>query len=119
MRSHPLRWIAVSIFVLSTTLNYLDRSLLSVLAPLIKAEFRLSNQQFGWLISAFSITYAAASLPAGWLLDRLGVNRAITIAAGLWSTACLSTGMVSSIASMAICRGALGTGEAASVPAFG
>lgn len=111
--------MAVSVFVLSTTLNYLDRSLSGVLASLIKAELVLNNQQLGWLISAFSITYAAASLPAGWLLDRLGVNRGISLAIGLWSAACVSTGLVTGAGTMAICRAALGAGEAAGIPAFG
>ena len=119
MRYHPLRWIAVSFFVLSSTLNYLDRSLLSVLAPMIKSEFALNNQKIGWMFSAFSILYAVASLPSGWLLDRLGLTRGISIAAGFWSVACACTGAVSGAGSMALCRGALGAGEAASVPAFG
>ncbi len=119
MRYHPLRWIAVSIFVLSTTLNYLDRTLFGILAPFIQKEFLLNNQQIGWLISAFSVAYAAASLPSGWLLDRLGLTRAISLAAGFWSAACISIGFVSGVGTMAASRAALGAGEAASVPAFG
>ena len=119
MRYHPWRWLAVSVFVLSSTLNYLDRALIGVLAPLIMRDFAMSNQQLGWLIAAFSVAYAVASLPAGWLLDRIGINRGISIAAAFWSAASVSTGLVNGLGSLSICRAALGLGEAAGVPAFG
>ncbi len=119
MRYHPWRWIAVSIFVLSSTLNYLDRALVGIMAPFIMKEFALNQQQIGWIISIFSITYAAMSLPAGWLLDRLGVNKGIAVAASWWSLASLGTGLVGTWGAMGVCRAALGMGEAAGVPAFG
>lgn len=119
MDYHRLRWIATFVFILSSALNYLDRNLLNVLAPLIKSDLSLNNEQYGWLISAFSVAYAAASIPAGWLLDRIGVTRGITIAVSIWSAACTSTGLVNSAGALAFCRAALGTGESASVPGFG
>jgi MFS transporter, ACS family, hexuronate transporter len=119
MRFHPLRWIAFSVFVVSSTLNYLDRQLLSTLAPLIIAELRLSQVQFGELISIFSVAYAAASLFAGWFLDRSGVNRAMSTAVAWWSTAAIGTGLVNSLSGMSVCRAALGIGESAGVPAVG
>lgn len=119
MRYHPLRWAAIGFFVLSSSLNYLDRALLSVLAPLIKREFGIGNEQIGWLIAVFSVTYAAASLPSGWLLDRLGLTRGISLATGLWSFACMATGGVTGLGSLGACRALLGLGEAAGVPAFG
>ena len=114
-----LRWIAVSVFVISSTLNYLDRQLLSVLAPLIMAEFHFNQTRFGVLISAFSIAYAASSVGTGWLLDRVGVNRGITAAVAWWSAAAASTGLVGSFGALAVCRAALGVGESAGVPAVG
>jgi MFS transporter, ACS family, hexuronate transporter len=113
------RWFAVSIFVLSSTLNYLDRSLLNVLAPLIMAELHFSQTEFGFIISAFSIAYAATSLFAGWFLDRAGINRGISAAVGWWSAAAVSTGFVGSRIGLTMCRVALGVGESAGVPAVG
>src|SRR5207249_4271830 len=69
-----LRWIVLSIFVLSTALNYLDRLLLAALAPTLKSEFQLSNTQYGGLISVFSIVYAVMAPVAGWFIDRVGLN---------------------------------------------
>jgi ACS family hexuronate transporter-like MFS transporter len=117
--SVSLRWIAVSVFVISSTLNYLDRGLLNTLGPLIMNEFHLNKTAFGGLISAFSIAYAASTLGAGWVLDRFGVNRGIAAAVSWWSTAAIGTAMISSVPGLALCRAALGIGESAGVPAVG
>jgi ACS family hexuronate transporter-like MFS transporter len=117
--SASLRWIAVSIFVISSTLNYLDRQLLATLAPLIMAEMHLNQTKFGLLISAFSIAYAATALGAGWFLDRVGVTRGISVAVGWWSAAVMGTGLVRGIGGLTLCRVALGIGESAGVPAVG
>ena len=56
----PVRWVVLGVFVLSSALNYLDRSILTQLAPLLKGEFHLSNQDFGYIVSAFSIISKSA-----------------------------------------------------------
>jgi ACS family hexuronate transporter-like MFS transporter len=114
-----LRWVAVTIFILSSTLNYLDRNLLSTLAPLIMAQFQLNQTEFGWLISAFSLSYAASSLLVGWFLDRVGINRGISAAVAWWSAAAVGSGLVRSFPALIITRIGLGIGEAAGVPAVG
>ena len=114
-----LRWYAVSVFVLSSTLNFMDRQLLATLAPLVMAEFHLTQARYGWLISAFSIAYAASSIGAGWMLDRFGVTRTISVAVAWWSAAAVSTGLAGGFGTLAMCRAALGIGESASVPAVG
>jgi MFS transporter, ACS family, hexuronate transporter len=112
-----LRWLPYGVFVVSSTLNYLDRQLINTLAPLIMAEMHFNQTGFGWLISAFSITYAASSLAVGWFLDRVGVNRGATSAVAWWSLSALSTGFVKSVPGLVACRAALGLGESAGVPA--
>jgi ACS family hexuronate transporter-like MFS transporter len=113
------RWFAVSVFVVSSTLNYLDRALLATLAPLLMAELHFNQRGYGLLISAFSIAYAAVSLATGWFLDRAGVNRGISVAVTWWSIAATCTGLVRSLPGLALCRAALGIGESAGVPAVG
>lgn len=114
-----LRWVAVTIFIVSSTLNYLDRALLATLAPLLMAELHFTQTGFGLLISAFSFAYAASSIATGWFLDRVGVTRGITLAVGWWSAAAVSTGWIRGFDSLAFCRAALGIGESAGVPAVG
>jgi len=109
----------VGVFVISSTLNFLDRALLNVLAPLIMAELHFNQTGFGFLISAFSLAYAASSLVTGWFLDRAGINRGITAAVCWWSAAAVSTALVRGFGGLAVCRAALGVGESAGVPAVG
>lgn len=118
-QSAPLRWLAFGVFILSSTLNYLDRQLLNTLAPLIMAEMHFNQTGFGFLISAFSIAYAASSLFVGWFLDRLGLNHGTSAAITWWSLAAISTALVRSFPGLAACRAALGIGESAGVPAVG
>ncbi len=119
MVSFAWRWIAVTVFIISSTLNYLDRQLLVFLAPLIIRDLHLNQTRFGLLISAFSIAYAASSLLTGWFLDKAGINKTISIAVGWWSLAAISTAFTRGLAGLGVCRAALGIGESAGVPAVG
>ena len=113
------RWLVLSVFVLSSTINYLDRQTLATLAPVLRSELRLSNAEYGWIVSAFSITYAACAPFAGLLIDRMGLYRGIAIAIGMWSLAGLSTGLVRGFGDLLLCRAVLGVAEAGGIPAAG
>ena len=63
----PLRWVAISVFLFSSALNYLDRSLLAAVAPALKLEFHLTNQDYGKIVSVFSILYATVAPLAGFI----------------------------------------------------
>ena len=113
------RWLALGLFVLSTAINYLDRATLATVAPAIRSEFHLSNEQYGWIVNAFLITYTLAAPFAGMFVDAVGLNRAATLAVALWSCAGIATGLTHDIAGLAVCRGVLGLAEAAGIPAAG
>ena len=76
----PGRWIAVGIFVLSSSLNYLDRQLFSALAPVIRGAFAWSNEDYGRVVSYFSLVYAIAAPLMGWAIDRIGLNAGVSLA---------------------------------------
>ncbi len=113
------RWVVLAVFVLSTAINILDRATLAALAPLLKQEFALTNAQYGWITSAFNLTYAASAPVAGMLIDTLGLNRVISFAVGLWSFAGIATGFTRGLGSLVGCRAVLGVAEAAGIPAAG
>ncbi|MCS6953131.1 MAG: MFS transporter [Bryobacteraceae bacterium] len=115
----PARWLVVGIFVLSSTLNYLDRQILAALAPVIKDEFRLTNAEYGQVLAAFSIAYAVCAPMAGLLIDRFGLNRGISAGVALWSLAGMATGLVNSFQGLLVCRAALGAAESSGIPASG
>jgi len=113
------RWLVLAVFVLSTAINYLDRQLLAALAPVLKAEFRISNAQFGMMLAAFGLTNALSAPFAGTLLDRIGLNRAISLAIGLWSAAGIATGFTRGLGTLVGCRAVLGIAEGAGIPSAG
>jgi ACS family hexuronate transporter-like MFS transporter len=113
------RWWALGIFVLSTAINYLDRQTLATLAPLVRDEFSLSNADYGWILSAFSLTYMMAAPFAGWFIDRVGLALGIALAVGLWSLAGIATGFTSGLGGLVVCRAWLGLAEAGGIPAAG
>ncbi len=119
LRWVTLRWIAVGVFVLSSSLNYLDRQLLAALAPTVRGEFQLTNEQYGLVISSFAIVYAVVAPAAGWFIDRVGLNLGAGIAVALWSIAGSATAWTRSFSGLLACRTVLGAAEAAGIPAAG
>ncbi|MGP8246319.1 MAG: MFS transporter [Bryobacteraceae bacterium] len=117
--SPRFRWLVLAAFVLSSTINFLDRQSLATLQVLVRAEFHLSNRQYGWILTAFSLTYAASAPAAGWWIDRIGLAAAIAIAVAVWSAAGIATGLTSGLAGLVACRAVLGMAEAAGIPAAG
>jgi ACS family hexuronate transporter-like MFS transporter len=109
----------LSVFVLSSAINYLDRQTFATLAPAMRDQFHLSAEQYGLVIGIFSIAYAASALLAGMLIDRIGLNVAASLAVGLWSLAGIATGFTRGLSGLVGCRTVLGVAEAAGVPAAG
>ena len=98
-------------------LNYMDRWVGSAVAPLIQAEFDLSDFSIGLLGSAFTLVYALAALPFGLWADR--GRRNVVLGAGvlIWSLATLLTGLTRNFAQLFATRAVLGIGEASYFPA--
>jgi len=121
-KGHPaarFRWLVLAVFVLSSAINYLDRQSLATLAPLVRAEFHLSNTEYGLILTGFSIAYMASAPFAGMLIDGIGLSRAISLAVGLWSCAGIGTGFTRGLGGLVGCRAVLGVAEAAGIPAAG
>jgi ACS family hexuronate transporter-like MFS transporter len=113
------RWLVLSVFVLSSAINYLDRQTFATLAPTLRDQFHLTAEQYGIVIGIFSIAYAASALFAGAWIDRAGLNLAASWAIGLWSCAGIATGLTRGLGSLMACRTVLGVAEAAGIPAAG
>jgi ACS family D-galactonate transporter-like MFS transporter len=110
--SRVLFLLALSVFI-----NYLDRGNLSIAAPLLKNEFRLSATELGILLSSFFWTYSIFLLVSGWLVDRLDVKWVIAGGFFLWSAATAATGLAHAFGTLLLARLALGAGESVSYPA--
>ncbi len=113
------RWFVLGVFVLSTAVNYLDRQSLATVAPLIRAEFHLSNADYGLILTAFSLAYALSAPFMGLVIDWLELNRGIALAVAVWSAAGIATGLTRGLGGLVSCRAVLGLAEAGGIPAAG
>lgn len=102
--------------MLVSMISYIDRNTLALLAPTILRDTHLSNEQYGFIISAFSIAYMLANPVWGWILDRIGVRVGMTAAVSLWTLASVAHVFASGLRSFAIARASLGFGEGATFP---
>jgi MFS transporter, ACS family, hexuronate transporter len=79
------RWTICMLLFFATTVNYLDRQVLSLLKPLLEEKFGWSNSQYANIASVFQFTYAISMLFAGSLIDKLGTKKGYTWAIIIWS----------------------------------
>ena len=99
-----------------TTLTYLDRICISIVGTRVKSEFSLTNEQFGWVLAAFSLSYALFEIPSGALGDRIGPRAVFIRIVLLWSVFTALTGLVSGLAGLLIVRFLFGIGESGTYP---
>ncbi len=96
---------------------YAHRGALSVAAPSMMKELRLTEAEMGLLLSAFFLSYSLMQVPAGWLVDRLGVRRSYAAGFIFWSVASVLTGFARSLPALAVARVFVGVGQSVSFPA--
>ena len=109
-------WLVCWLMFGATALNYMDRQSMALVQEQIRGEFSLNNEQFGWVMAAFQITYALAQIPAGFLADRLNVRLLYLFAVGWWSLAAIACGFAPSVAVLIMMRILLGMGESFNWP---
>jgi ACS family hexuronate transporter-like MFS transporter len=117
---HPLHalgaWVPVASMMLVSLVSYIDRNTLALLAPTLLEELHLSAEQYGWMISCFSVAYTLGNPVWGRVLDRMGLWRGMLAAVTLWTLASASHALVSTFAGFALARALLGFGEGATFP---
>ena len=111
------RWVVACVLGLGVLINYFDRVNISVSQDALHAAFGISAVQFGYLLSAYSWTYAALQLPCGVLLDRFGVKLVGRVSTFLWSVASFGAAAATGVGSFFAARLLLGVGEAPTFPA--
>lgn len=109
---------ALALLAICAVINFIDRGNLSIAAPLLKNELRISASQLGILLSAFFWTYTAIQFLSGWLVDRLDVNWVIAAGFLLWSLATAATGLVQGFTILLVMRLMLGIGESVMAPTW-
>jgi MFS transporter, ACS family, hexuronate transporter len=112
----PFRWWIGILLLGSTTINYIDRQTLSVLAPYLKRDFSWTNSDFALVVIAFRAAYSIFQSVSGRLLDKLGTKRGLSLAVLWYSVMAMATSAASGLASFCAFRFLLGAGEAANWP---
>jgi ACS family hexuronate transporter-like MFS transporter len=102
--------------MLVSTISYVDRNTLALLAPTILKETGLSVEQYGWIIAAFSYAYMLGNPLWGRAMDRLGPRRGMLAAVSLWTVASAAHAFAGGFRSFAVFRTILGFGEGATFP---
>ena len=110
------RWIICGLLFIATTINYIDRQVLGILAPTLQRELNWSETDYGDIVSWFSFAYALGFLAAGRIMDWIGVKRGLAAAVIAWSVAAIGHAFARTATGFSIARAALGIGESAIFP---
>ena len=112
-----LRWVMIGLVFLATVINYLDRQTLSVVAPILRDQFGMSNTSYSRIVFAFMLAYTIMNGISGPLLDRLGTRLGYALTIAWWSAAAALHALARGTWSLGIYRFLLGMGEAGNWPA--
>jgi ACS family hexuronate transporter-like MFS transporter len=110
------RWTIVALLFFATTINYIDRQVLGILAPVLEDEIGWSEADYGAIISWFSLAYGIGFLGMGRFLDKVGVRRGFSVAIVAWSLAAMGHALARTAAGFSVARAALGLGESGNFP---
>jgi ACS family hexuronate transporter-like MFS transporter len=110
------RWTICALLFVVTTINYVDRQVLGILAPTLQRELHWTESQYGDVVSWFSLVYAVGFLVAGRWLDHVGVRRGFATAVVVWSLAAIGHAFARTTAAFSAARALLGLGESANFP---
>ena len=110
------RWGILALVFGATVINLLDRFSLSVLAPVIRENLRLSNLQYAEIVTWFLLAYTFSQGASGWMHDRIGAKRGFAISVAVWSIAAMLHATALGFVSLCVFRVLLGLGEGGNWP---
>lgn len=110
------RWVVCALLFFATTINYVDRQILSLIKEILDKELGWSNADFGRVNGAFQGMYGIGLLCFGWFIDRYGTKIGYGVSIAAWSIAALGHALVSSVSGFFTARVALGLGEGGNFP---
>src|SRR6266576_6597561 len=115
-RPSSYRWTSCALLFVATTINYIDRQVLGILAPTLQRALNWSEADYGDIVSWFSFAYAFGFLAAGRLIDLIGVRRGLGSAVVAWSAAAIGHAFAKTVAGFSLARALLGVSESAIFP---
>jgi len=115
-RKTNIRWYILVLLFIATTLLYIDRAALGIMAPYLQDKIGWTEKQYGFITSSFMIGYALCFLVMGRIIDKFGSRKGYALSMGLWSIAQLTHALVSSWIGFAVSRFALSIGQSGNFP---
>lgn len=112
-----VRWTVCAMLFAATSINYMDRQVLGILAPLLQVKIGWTETQYSLIIAAFTTAYAIGLIGTGWLVDKVGTRIGYAVIMGIWSLAAMSHTLARSVLGFGIARFSLGLGESGNFPA--
>jgi len=111
------RWVIVALLFFATTVNYLDRAVISLLKDTLEVEFKWTESDYANIVIAFQTAYALGMLGMGRFIDKIGTKLGYALATFFWSIAAIAHALVTSTFGFFVARAALGITEAGNFPA--
>lgn len=111
------RWTICTLLFFATTINYLDRAVISLLKGTLEKEFNWTETDYSDIVIAFQLAYALGMLGVGRLIDKLGTKIGYALSLTVWSLAAIGHALVRSTFGFVVARSALGISEAGNFPA--
>lgn len=110
------RWVILSLLFIATTILYIDRSALGIMAPYLQKVIGWNEEQYGMINSAFMVAYAISFLVMGTIIDRIGTRKGYIVSIGIWSLATLAQTFARTWVGFAIARFNLAIGQSGNFP---
>ena len=117
VKSGSYRWVICALLFFATTINYIDRQILGILAPVLQIEIKWSESEYGLIVTAFQGAYALGLLAFGWFIDKYGTKIGYTVSIVWWSVAAMGHALVKTPFGFGVARAGLGLSEAGNFPA--
>ena len=111
------RWTICGLLFFATTINYIDRQVLGILAPVLQKDIGWNEIDYGYIVTAFSAAYALGLLFVGRFIDKVGTKIGYSISIFVWSIAAMGHALVKTVFGFGLARFALGIGESGNFPA--
>jgi ACS family hexuronate transporter-like MFS transporter len=111
------RWLICAMLFFATTINYVDRQVIGILAPTLGKEIGWSEGQYADIVICFQVAYAIGMLLAGRIIDAIGTRLGYSLSLLIWSLAAMAHGLARSVFGFGLARFVLGLGESGNFPA--
>ncbi len=116
-KSGQYRWTICALVFFATTINYLDRQVISLLKPYLEESFRWTEKDYSHIVMAFQFAYAIGLIGIGRFIDKIGTKLGYALSLTVWSIAAIAHALAKSTFGFGVARAILGLSEAGNFPA--